>query len=124
MSERMDRILADKASNRERIAALPIEQKLTMMERLRDMSFSIQNPTVAVVSGEGVVLSALGVQIMGSRPPVGYQLPSQPHTPQNAVTLIAELRKQPERWLVEQLGESALEFAAPSQALLDFRPNQ
>ena len=124
MSEMMDRILAAKLAERKRIAALPIEQKLAMMEQLRDLTFSIRNPTVVVVSGDAVALSATGAQIVESKPLASHQLPDQLHTRQNSRTLLVELRKRPERWLVEKVDEPELEFAFPSQASLDFRPNQ
>ena len=124
MSEMMDRILAGKLAERKRIAALPFEQKLTIMEQLRDRSFSIRNPTFVMVSGDAVESSALGAHIMGLTPLAYCQLQDQLHTRQNSRTLFVELRKQPERWLVASVEESGPEFASPSQALLDFHPNQ
>jgi hypothetical protein len=120
----MDKILAAKAEERKRIAALPIDQKFTILEKLRDRSFSIRNPTVVAVTGAGVVLSAVGARLVESQPLACHQLPDQLNTHQNSETLLVELRKRPERWLVEKLEEPGLEFASPSQALLDFRPNQ
>jgi hypothetical protein len=124
MSEQMDKILAAKLAARAFIVALPVEQKLTMMEQMRDLSFSIRNPTVAVVSGDAVVLSASGAQIMESKPLDDYLLLGQSHIPQNSETLFVELRKRPERWLVEKLEALEPEFASPRQALLDFRQSQ
>jgi len=123
MSEMMDRIMAAKLAERKRVVALPFEQKLTIMEQLRDRSFSIQNPTVVTVSGDALVLSASGARIAGLTPLADCQQQGQLHTRHNSVTLIAELRKQPARWLVERMQEPEPEFASPSQALLDFHQN-
>ena len=43
MGELMEKIMAGKRAERKRIAALPIEQKLAMLEKLRDLTLSIQN---------------------------------------------------------------------------------
>lgn len=134
MGDLMNKILADKLRARNRLAALPFDQKLTLMERMRDRSLLISanslrtqwSPTVPVVlvSGGAAVLSAVGANIAGLTPPACCQSLGQLNTRQNSVTLIAELRKRPEHWLVERVEESEPEFASPSQASLDFHQHQ
>ncbi len=103
MSEIMEKIIASKREQRKQIATLPIEQKLEIMEKLRDRELQIKRPaTVSVVGGTVVAVS--GVQIAASMIPGGHQLPDQSNIHQISKTLSAELRKQPERWLIESAG--------------------
>jgi hypothetical protein len=124
MSELMEKLLADKLETRKCLVALPFGQKITLMEKIRDRSFLIRHPTVVTVSGDAVGLSAVGAHIVGLTSPAYCQPQDQFHTRQNSRTLLVELRKQPERWLVASVEESEPEFASPSQALLDFHRNQ
>jgi hypothetical protein len=48
MSELMDKILAAKLAERKRIVALPIEEKFVILEKLRDMSYSIKQSRASV----------------------------------------------------------------------------
>lgn len=41
MSELMGKVLADKRKARKRLAALPFEQKLTLLEKMRDRNLLI-----------------------------------------------------------------------------------
>lgn len=45
MSELMEKLLADKAAERKRLVALPFEEKLTLLEKMRDRGLLIRNPT-------------------------------------------------------------------------------
>ena len=59
MSDLMDKILADKAKTRKELADLPFDQKLAIMEKIRERSALLAEnplrkqkpPTTAVVSG-------------------------------------------------------------------------
>jgi hypothetical protein len=51
MSELMKKIADARLAERERLVALPIEQKLIILEKLRERSFSIKNPAVATAPG-------------------------------------------------------------------------
>ena len=72
MSDLMDRILADKAKTRKELAALPFDEKLTIMEKIRERSAllaenslrkqSFPTTPVVVVSGSGEVASGLDVR--------------------------------------------------------------
>jgi len=42
MSELMEKLLADKAEERKRLVALSFEEKLTLLERMRDRSLLIK----------------------------------------------------------------------------------
>jgi hypothetical protein len=69
MSDLMKRILADKARTRKELADLPFDQKLTIMEKMRERSAMLaENPlrkatpptkTVAVVAGSVATKSTL-----------------------------------------------------------------
>ncbi|HEX4350936.1 MAG TPA: hypothetical protein VH251_11140 [Verrucomicrobiae bacterium] len=48
MSELMDKILAAKLAERKRIVALPIEEKFAILEKLRDLTYSIQQSRAGV----------------------------------------------------------------------------
>jgi hypothetical protein len=50
MSELMEKILADKINERKRLASLPFEEKLTLMEKMRERSLLIRRSAVATVS--------------------------------------------------------------------------
>ena len=115
MSELIEKILADKLIERKRLVALPFDEKLTLMEKMRDRSLLIQRPTVVVVSGNAVGLSAVGAHLLELTPPVSHQSQDQFHTLQNSRTLSVELRKRPERCLVATVKESEPEFAFPPQ---------
>ena len=42
MSELMEQLLADKAAERKRLVALPFEEKLTLLEKMRDRGLQIK----------------------------------------------------------------------------------
>jgi len=97
----MKKILAAKLAARKLNANLPIEDKLTMMERMRDRSRMIAGNSLRwrhsampflVVAGDGVVLSGLVSKRLALTPPVVRQYSNQPNTLQNAETLIVETR--------------------------------
>ena len=46
MSELMDKILATKARERKRLAALPFSEKVAILEKLRDRTLLIQKSSV------------------------------------------------------------------------------
>jgi hypothetical protein len=48
MSELMEKILADKAAERKRLVALPYEEKLALLEKMRDRSLLIKKSKQAV----------------------------------------------------------------------------
>jgi hypothetical protein len=116
MSELMKKILADKFKTRKRLANLPIEQKLTLMEKMRDRSRllaanSLRNRLNAttpliVVSGDVGVLSETGAHKWSRMPPIVRLFPSQSNTLQNSETLSEELKKQPEYWNIAGSEES------------------
>lgn len=116
----MGKILVGKLKTRKRLAALPFDQKLTLMEMMRDRSLLIaansSTTPLVVVSGDVVVISGVGVRIEGLMPLVVHQSPDQLNIRQNSVTLFAESRKQPERWHVNRLEPLEPEFALLSQA--------
>lgn len=43
MSELMEKLLADKAEARKRLVELPYEEKLTLLEKMRDRDLLIKN---------------------------------------------------------------------------------
>jgi hypothetical protein len=45
MSELMEKLLADKAAERKRLVALPFEEKLTLLEAMRDRGLLIKKST-------------------------------------------------------------------------------
>jgi hypothetical protein len=49
MTELMEKLLAAKSEERKRIASLPIEQKIELLEKLRDRQLSIRRPATAVM---------------------------------------------------------------------------
>ena len=55
----MEKILADKLNERNRLVSLPFEEKLTLLEKMRDRSLLIQRPTVVTVSGAAVEFEEL-----------------------------------------------------------------
>ena len=59
MSELMEKILADKINERKRLVSLPFEEKLTLMEKMRDRSLLIRRSAVATVSEAAVELEDL-----------------------------------------------------------------
>jgi hypothetical protein len=104
MNDLMQRILADKLKTRKSLAALPFEQKLTILEKMRDRSSLIAGnvlrtrrasamPFVAV-SGDVVVLSGLVSQRLASKPLVFRQYSDQPNTLQNSETKVVESKTQ------------------------------
>ncbi len=109
MSELMEKILADKLVERKRLVSLPFEEKLTLMEKMRDRTLLIQRPTVVMVSGDGVVLEEADVHKMGVMPLASHQLQDQSNIRQNSVTLIARLLKQPARWQLDPMVEAGCE---------------
>lgn len=94
MNEIMQQILADKAANRKRLAALPFEQKLSIMEKLRDRAITIagsqlrmnQPRPLMMVSVDGVVLRVPDANIKVLRQPVVRPFVAQPNTPQTVAT--------------------------------------
>jgi hypothetical protein len=116
MSELMEKILAGKAVERERLAALSYEEKLALVEKMRDRGLLIKNPTFVQVSGNAVGLSVIGARLVESKPLVAHLLPDQLNVLQNSKTLSVELRKQPERWIVARVEEPEPEFAFPFPA--------
>ena len=126
MSELMKKILADKLKTRKRLANLPFEQKLTLMEKMRDRGLLIAANSLrvrrhsimpfVVVSGDGVGLSGLGAHTGGLMPLAVRQLPDQSNILQNSETLFAELNTRSERWHVTRLEQVEPEFESPSQA--------
>jgi hypothetical protein len=116
MNEQMEKILADKTAERERVVALPFDQKITLLEKLRDRNFLIQRPTVVTVTGNVVVSSVSGARISESTPPPSHQLQGQWHAPQNSGTLFVVLRKPPARWIPEQVEGLEPEFAFQPRA--------
>ena len=119
MSELMKRILADKLKTRKSLAALPIEQKLTLMERMRDRSLLLaSNPLktrrfvtmpVVVVSGDGQLLG-FDAQTRMLMSPVFRQFPVQSDTLQNAETLFEGIETRPEDSRVNRWKQSEPEF--------------
>ena len=47
MSELMEKLLADKAAERKRLVALSFEEKLTLLEKMRDRGLLIKNSASA-----------------------------------------------------------------------------
>jgi hypothetical protein len=96
MSDFFQKILLDKLTARKHIAGLPVEQKLTLMEKMRDRSVLIsQNPLragkppttpVVVVSGNAVVLFVRGAHLESSMLRASRQLQGQSSTVQISVT--------------------------------------
>ena len=107
MSILMDKILADKVKTRKKLADLPFDEKLTIMERMRERNALLaENPlrnqqyTVTpsvVVSGDAVALPEVDAHKTEWTLPVGHQRQDQSNIPQNSVTVIAGLSKQGER---------------------------
>ena len=111
MSEQMEKVLEEKLAERRRVLDLPIEEKITIMENLRDLALSIQRPIVVEVSGTGVALGAPLAHKTEVMPPVSRQLQGQPRIPRNSVTLFARLGKRPEHWQL-----SSMEQFEPEEA--------
>jgi hypothetical protein len=108
MSELMKNILADKLKTRKRLAALPVEQKIALMEKMRDRSrllavsalrkrYADTTPLI-VVSGDGEVLSEAGGHKWAMMPPVVRLFPDQSNIRPNAESLFEESKRQPEYW--------------------------
>jgi hypothetical protein len=116
MSELMEILLAGKAAERRRLAALSYEEKLALVEKLRDRGLLIKNPTIVQVSGDAVGLSVIGARLVEPMLPAFHLLPDQLNALQNSKTLSVELRKQPERWIVARVEEPEPEFAFPFPA--------
>jgi hypothetical protein len=94
MSDLMKIILADKLKTRKRLAKLPIEQKLTMLEQMRDRSrllagnslrnrYKTTTPFVVVSGNEGVLLET-GARKWAMMSPVVRLFPDQSDTLQNS----------------------------------------
>lgn len=122
MNELTQKILTAKNEERQRLSTLPIEEKLEIMEKLRDMELAIRKPTTVTVAG-GVVVGISGAQIVGLRPPAFHQSPNQSNTRQISKTLSAVLKKQPERWQIEPEPELERGSAFPLKAIQDFHLN-
>jgi hypothetical protein len=115
MSELMKMLLVGKAAERKRLAALSYEEKLTLLERMRDRGLLIKNPMVVQVSGNAVAagLSVTGAQLVVLTPPVSHQLQDQLNTLRNSRISFVELRKQPAHCLVAKVTEFEPSFASP-----------
>ena len=114
----MRNILAAKLAARKQLAGLPFEEKLALMEQMRDRSLLIsQNqlrftPSI-VVSVEGAGLAVRAAQEELSKPPVSRQPQGQSNIPQVSETLYVELGNTPERWYTTRLGELRPESELP-----------
>ena len=67
MSEGLDRIFASKAAMRGRLAALPIEQKLVMLNELRARELALRASAAALRGApEGAATPASGAEVVDS----------------------------------------------------------
>jgi hypothetical protein len=64
MSELMEKLLADKAAERKRLVALPFEEKLTLLEKMRDRSLLIKKSSAVQKPGDA---AAAGLSATGAR---------------------------------------------------------
>lgn len=60
MSKLMEKLLADKAAERKRLVSLPYEEKLTLLEQMRDRDLLIKNSASAPKAGTTAGFSATG----------------------------------------------------------------
>lgn len=119
----MDKILADKAKTRKELADLPFDEKLTIMEKIRERSALLaENPlrkqsspttAVVIVAGGSVVLSGLDARKTVTTPPAFHQLQHQSNILQNSGTGVAIARSQAGRYKLAPMVQT--EFESESQ---------
>ena len=63
MSELMEKLLSDKAAERKRLVALPYEEKLTLLEKMRNRSLLIKKSASAQKLGDALA----GLPATGAR---------------------------------------------------------
>ena len=127
MNDLMQRVLREKAETRKRLINLPIEEKLALMEKMRDRRRLIDASSLrmkladmpktetVVISGDGEVLSVLGVERTAWMRLGHHQLPTQPNTHQNSVSLTARLQKRSGQWQMTPLDSPSRPSVSPSQ---------
>jgi hypothetical protein len=101
MSELMDRLLREKLLARRRLAALPFEEKIELMQKIRERNRSIaEHPLRVIYQEPTVILTILGSgspvtsRIGVSRPRAYYQFPSESNTPQSSASAFAKAPRQ------------------------------
>lgn len=123
MSELMNKILADKIKTRKQLAALPFEEKLAIMEKIRQRSTMLaesplrkQMPPVTtsvVVAGGAVVSSGPDAHKTGLTPPAYHPPQGQSNIRQNSETVTGIVRSQAGRSRLVPMVQT--EFEAESQ---------
>jgi hypothetical protein len=102
MSEMMKKILADKARTRKRLAALPFDKKLAILERMRDRNIAIstsplrslyQTKPFVVVAANGEMMTIAGSPSTVLKRPVVRQFQDQLNILQSSKTEVVGLEK-------------------------------